>query len=242
MTYKNTRRGKTQQDVYKNCHSRGSLSGIYNASCCKTRQKNLLNGVRGRSPIPTFGDDAFFDNGGFTPYRHAECITASSRYNNKTLKQVQGDGMRGFTLIELLVVVLIIGILAAVAVPQYQKAVAKARAAHMLMYISNLQKAMDIYLLEYGDGEYNKPLVFDYDAEEEERLANSYNVYVWDHACGGNAGCYIAFPAAERTDEKVVVWLEKSEYTSWQWSGTCTGYDLNGNVLCETLKKAGKVN
>ena len=78
---------------------------------------------------------------GNLPHKYTKAGDPRQKHSGMTLN------FMGFTLIELLVVVLIIGILAAVAVPQYQKAVGKSRTMQAIVAMKALSDAEEIYYL-----------------------------------------------------------------------------------------------
>ncbi|MFC6166345.1 pilin [Acinetobacter terrestris] len=61
------------------------------------------------------------------------------------------NAQKGFTLIELMIVVAIIGILAAIAIPQYQNYVARSNVAAAVSTLSANKTGLEEYVMEYGE-------------------------------------------------------------------------------------------
>ncbi len=170
MNNQQTRRGQTQEVAHKtkNHTYRLGVSPTGVASKNENVQRNTrkLSGLhptyKGDSAPSSFRKVAMRDIGG-RPTRYAPHYRPAGY-----------SGSRGFTLIELLVVVLIIGILAAVALPQYQKAVKKARITQALISLDALQKNSELAFLRTGKIR----------AVEEEIVVTDTDEFSWSYPYG----------------------------------------------------------
>lgn len=58
---------------------------------------------------------------------------------------------RGFTLVEILIVVIILGILAAIVIPQFTNASQDARKSSLVSQLQTLRSQIELYKLQHGD-------------------------------------------------------------------------------------------
>ena len=120
----------------------------------------------------------------------------------------------GFTLIELLVVVLIIAVLAAIALPQYQLAVHKAKISRYMPIARAFARAQDLYYMENGHfAMYTEDLMFDLPdgctSETHEKWASQIIIkckdfgLIWNHQTYDNlTWTTLTYPLARYKDAK----------------------------------------
>ena len=70
--------------------------------------------------------------------------------HNKHIVDNLSPRLKGFSLVELMIVIVIIGVLAAIAVPIYSNNVQKAKRSEADAALGSIRTQLDIYIAEYG--------------------------------------------------------------------------------------------
>ena len=194
--------------------------------------------VVGDLPLFKKGDDK---NGSPTKFLGDDGLTTNGCTSN-TFRTVSA----GFTLIELLVVVLIIGILAAVAVPQYQLAVMKSRVAALMPLLRSISDAEDSFYLANGYYTHIKNLDIalpqDYIHQYADRdffWADGTYVTQCGKGCGGEKGPTVIgglYKVIGNTgDNKVAITFYGQYSSEYQNRRVCSSKTSLGAKVCKSL-------
>ena len=126
----------------------------------------------------------------------------------------------GFTLIELLVVVLIIGILAAVALPKYQQAVNKTRLMSLLPLLRSISDAENLYYLanntyslDFSELDISLPAGGKVTSEKKVEY-DQFECNLGSRSGGYSAYCNSIFEGMPQLEK----YFDQSYFVCWAWS------------------------